>query len=355
MQNLANQKLQLKQLVTGENGIAAAIESLKMLIPTDSPKYNGLLQLEADFNQVKLNDVKGIISEEQFRLAINQIRERLIQLIDLLHDQDFQPPIVNTNTTPIKKRNYTPYFIGGGVLILLGIVLVWKPWPVVSMMPEMVLVEGNAATGGDFYICKYETTVKEFKAFMEATSYKTSGEVEQLAVLWKNDAPDYRKSQGINWQYDANGTKRTDPVYDTYPVIFVSRDDAIAYADWLSKKTGTTYKLPTKAQWQYAAKGGNRSKSYSYFGGNNLNAIAWYRENASFTTHPVGKKQPNELGLYDMNGNVWEWCTEQYPGTEKYYALGGGWTGGEEWCRPENEAYGLENSTSFIGFRLMSK
>lgn len=88
----------------------------------------------------------------------------------------------------------------------------------------------------------------------------------------------------------------------------------------LNQMTERQYRLPTEAEWEYAALGGDQSKGYRYPGSNNLNEVAWYRPNAGDTTHPVGMKKPNELGLYDMAGNAWELCADYYdPG---FYSVG---------------------------------
>jgi|GEM_PF-1143988 len=192
-------------------------------------------------------------------------------------------------------------------------------------LPQMVLVEKGSFTMGDtwgggwsnelpvhqvtftydFEIGKYELTFDKYDAFCEAT--------------------------GRSKPYDSGWGR------GTRPVIRVSWWDAIAYCNWLSEKEGipkaydddgnlldkdgmiTTdpskvagYRLPTEAEWEYAARGGSKSKGYKYSGSDNVDEVAWYWDNSDDKTQEVGKKAPNELGIYDMSGNVYEWCSDRW-------------------------------------------
>ncbi len=132
----------------------------------------------------------------------------------------------------------------------------------------------HEVTLSDFSIGKYEVTQKEWKTVMGSN-------------------PSYFKG-------------------DNRPVECVSWDDCQKFIGKLNSMTGKHFRLLTEAEWEYAARGGNKSKGYKYAGSNNIDAVAWYADNSGNTTHDVGTKQPNELGLYDMSGNVWEWCQDWY-------------------------------------------
>lgn len=101
------------------------------------------------------------------------------------------------------------------------------------------------------------------------------------------------------------------------PVINVDWKNVITYCRWLSKKTGLFFRLPTEAEWEKAARGGNHSKGYKYSGSDKVSEVAWYDKNSGNKTHHVGQKNPNEIGIYDMSGNVSEWCSDWF--RETYY------------------------------------
>ena len=134
---------------------------------------------------------------------------------------------------------------------------------------------------------------------------------------------------------------------DTHcPVEQVSWEDCQEFITNLNRLTGKCFRLPTEAEWEYAARGGKQSNGYTYSGSNNLDAVAWYESNSEEKTHPVGLKMPNELGLYDMSGNVFEWCQNLYDShrnesqtnpkkssDSRYICRGGGYYGSESSCK----------------------
>lgn len=189
-----------------------------------------------------------------------------------------------------------------------------------------------------FYISKLEITQAQWKAVMGTDIYNK-----------------------------ANGNSLFG-VGSNYPMYYITWHDAVAFCRELSVQTGKTYLLPTEAQWEYAARGGNKSRGNKYSGSYAIDAVAWYDGNSSGTTHPVGQLRANELGLYDMSGNVWEWCRDwygSYAGTPQtnptgaysgdYKVVrGGSWSYNPRNVRVSSRNNGAPtNSGSIVGFRVV--
>ena len=121
----------------------------------------------------------------------------------------------------------------------------------------------------------------------------------------------YEVTQGL-WREVMGSNPSDNKAGDDYPVEYVSWEDCQEFIRKLNDRTGLTFRLPTEAEWEYAARGGKKSRGYKYAGSDNLDEVGWYNENSGNRTHPVGSKYPNELGLYDMSGNVCELCQDWY-------------------------------------------
>lgn len=172
----------------------------------------------------------------------------------------------------------------------------------------------KSTTVGAFYIGKYEVTQAQWTAIMG------------------NNPSDF---SGCN----------------NCPVETVSYDDVQQFLQKLNAKTGKSYQLPTEAEWEYATRGGNRSKGYKYAGGTNIGSVAWYKDNSSDKTHPVGQKNANELGLYDLSGNIWEW-TNSTEGSNRV-ARGGSWSDSTRICRVSNRGnFSPSLRDNALGFRV---
>lgn len=231
---------------------------------------------------------------------------------------------------------------------------------------EMILVEGGTFNFGNvlplqvsnFHIGKTPVTVAQYMAFVEDTKTHYPEWLEPgSAFNIKTNNNDYYKQLGSALQAD------------NHPIVGVSWNDAVAFCDWLSKKTGVLYRLPTEVEWEYAAGGGSKDRT-EYAGTDSkelLQEYAWYSANSNSRTNPVGALKANAIGLYDMSGNVWEWCWDWYgdypENPKKDYAgpelgvyrvlRGGGWFDTAERCRVTDRGYNTPTiCCNGVGFRI---
>ena len=154
---------------------------------------------------------------------------------------------------------------------------------------------------------------------------------------------------------------------DNLPVYNVSWNNCQEFINKLNKITGKKFRLPTEAEWEYAARGGKKSQGYQYSGSNNISDVAWYEDNSGNNPQDVGSKQANELGIYDMSGNVWEWCQDRYGkyssssqtnptganSGSNHVGRGGGWGSNARFCRSSYRDNIAPDYRNFLGFRLV--
>ncbi|MCZ2144195.1 MAG: SUMF1/EgtB/PvdO family nonheme iron enzyme [Ignavibacteriales bacterium] len=205
----------------------------------------------------------------------------------------------------------------------------------------------HQVTLSDFYIGKYEVTQELWMSVMGSNpSWYKGSKLPVEKVSW------YEAVEFCNRLSDREGLQRA----------YSGSGDNIT-CDFSSNG----YRLPTEAEWEYAARGGKQTKNYKYSGSDNTGAVAWYDGNSGDKTHAVGLKQPNEIGIYDMSGNVWEWCWDWYgdytspsqtnpkgPSSGTWRVLrGGSWDDHARYCRVANRAYDMpDGRSSRNGFRL---
>jgi formylglycine-generating enzyme required for sulfatase activity len=202
-----------------------------------------------------------------------------------------------------------------------------------------------------FYMARYEVTQREWAELMGTTPAEQLGKEESMKNLF-----------GLRG------------VGDDYPMYYISWEEAAEYCNRLSRREGlgpaysgsgeditcdfeaSGYRLPTEEEWEYAAKGGNKAPAvYRYSGGNDVNLVGWHDGNSGGGAHPVGTREPNDLGIYDMSGNVWEWCWDTYYGRVRI-VRGGCWNVYARYLRSANRhAENMMYRDSQIGFRVVRR
>jgi formylglycine-generating enzyme required for sulfatase activity len=233
----------------------------------------------------------------------------------------------------------------------------------------------------DFRLGRTEVTVGQFRKFADATGYRTDAEKGNGCKGFVGTGK-YADVHGMNFR---NASFEGRLQEDSHPAVCVSHNDAEAYLAWLSKETGLPYRLPTEAEWEYAARDGGRKEKYSWGDGapsgnvwdeSGMRALpesarnGWtgYDDGYVFTA-PAGSYRPNGLGLHDMTGNVWEWCSDWYgetyyggspaddpagpPSGSKRVARGGAWFGTARFIRTTDRGHLVPDDRNVLtGFRV---
>ena len=246
--------------------------------------------------------------------------------------------------------------------------------PTVAQQP----VVQAPVTNGDNISIQVKNGVSIDMVRVEAGTF-TMGATAEMKKAWDDEKPThqvtltndyyigkYEVTQAL-WQ----AVMGNDPSYfkgDNLPVVDVNWDDCQDFLGKLNRITGKTFRLPTEAEWEYAARGGNKSRGYQYSGSNYPSDVAWFWDNSGFDTHAVGTKQPNELGIYDMTGNVCEWCQDWYgayssssqvnptgANSGSYRVIRGGYWGYDaSYCHSSHRTYASPGSRDIsLGLRLV--
>ena len=231
------------------------------------------------------------------------------------------------------------------------IILEYETIEVNGVRFKMIHVKGGTFMMGSTSDPKVDTWSDEFPIHRVTLSSFSISEMQVTQELW-NAVMKYNVSEFKG---------------DKLPVENVSWEDCQEFIRKLNDETKRNFRLPTEAEWEYAARGGNKSQGYKYAGSDNLNEVAWYGGNSAKKTHEVGKKKPNELGLYDMSGNVWECCNDWYDNYSSSsqnnpqgpssgslrVCRGGSWGSNERRCRVSRRgSITPDNRSSVLGLRL---
>lgn len=187
------------------------------------------------------------------------------------------------------------------------------------------------------------------------------GETEVTQALWKAVMGFTPTASGSQWSTE-------DGLGDDFPAYYISYEDVQQFISQLNSLTGAQFRMPTEAEWEYAARGGSKSKGYQYSGSNNIGDVTWYEGNSGKKTHAVKTKKANELGLYDMSGNVSEWCSDWKGNYTSSLAVdptgadsgsyrvlrGGDWSIYANFCRVALRYGGYSSTRGYcFGFRLV--
>ena len=369
---VAYEGISVLNIIMGNYKVAKESIIKALSLPLENKNKTIFHYLECIVNKLLDEDTLALEAKLNKSLGVNFAIEQSFDLIESwLKDADIPDKAKNfiAGKTNMIKWKKDMVFIPGGCFEMGDI---FGDGVDVEMPVHEVCVK-------DFYMRRYEVTVGEFRRFVDKTKYKTEVEKEGYGLILTSKGDSLEVSAGADWRNPGF------PQNDSQPVVLISWNDAKAYIEWLSSREGKEYRLPTEAEWEYAARSGGKKYKYSWRNESPEGNIAgeevkvkfperpwpvWesYEDEYVFTA-PVGNSKSNELGLYDMTGNVWEWCSDWYdsdyykssskgnpegPSSGDYKVLrGGSWLNTPRAIRV---SYRIKNKRAYtrddVGFRL---
>ena len=358
----SSQNSKQSEWTTREIGLAGCYKKIIIPILLDNSGYNASLELE--LHGVNYIDYSNPLERR------DKMEELIYSIKSKLPTPDGEKGTGNDKTN---NSSHKPFLLIGLIVSSITAVILFLHGGNTDSIPDSnhnsdtsIFVKDISfvmkyVEGGTFQMGATKEQEDEALDNEKPVRYVTVGpffisETEVTQSLWKSVMESEPTANG-GWssQYGKG---------DDYPAYMLSWNDCQKFIEKLNNLTGKQFRLPVEAEWEFAARGGNRSKHLKYAGDSIVDRVAWYQRNSLEKSHPVKSANPNELGLYDMSGNVWEWCMDEYSDGDgkKYDCLrvlrGGSWKHKGNGCRVSARTFDeFDNPRKdfglYYGFRIV--